>query len=221
MICRAAVGAEVAPVDPNCAGQAQIFVGFPVFIDVARPGCRGSVSGDPAEYAGRLGLHGADEHAAQPGERHVSCSTSGRRIAKGNTKLLGTRTITCDNAHATKPFGAIDTPEQGGVASGGLCQLRVGADAAAEDDSDRRLDDHRARRRRVGRDGELQPLPLGHRGAFPGCNNTNGAIGFRVIDTTTLANGTHTIVVGRERQPGSERRESGVVSSRCRMVRRR
>ena len=29
---------------------------------------------------------------------------------------------------------------------------------------------------------------------FPGLNNTNGAIGFRVLDTTTLTNGTHTIV---------------------------
>ena len=37
MICRAAVGAEVAPVDPNCGGAAQIFVGFAVFIDGARP----------------------------------------------------------------------------------------------------------------------------------------------------------------------------------------
>ena len=30
-------------------------------------------------------------------------------------------------------------------------------------------------------------------GLFPGLNNTNGAIGFRVIDTTTLTNGAHTI----------------------------
>ena len=28
MICRAAFGAEVAPVDPNCGGAAQIFVGL-------------------------------------------------------------------------------------------------------------------------------------------------------------------------------------------------
>ena len=32
--------------------------------------------------------------------------------------LLGTNTITCDNAHATKPFGTIDFPSQGGVISG-------------------------------------------------------------------------------------------------------
>ena len=37
MICRSAFGAEVAPVDPNCGGAAQIFVGLPVFIDGARP----------------------------------------------------------------------------------------------------------------------------------------------------------------------------------------
>ena len=36
----------------------------------------------------------------------------------GHTTLLGTRTMTCANASATKPFGAIDTPTQGGVASG-------------------------------------------------------------------------------------------------------
>ena len=29
-----------------------------------------------------------------------------------------TRTITCDNANAVKPFGAIDTPDQGGTVSG-------------------------------------------------------------------------------------------------------
>ena len=36
MICRAAVAGEVAPIDPNCAGAAQIFVGFGVFVDGAR-----------------------------------------------------------------------------------------------------------------------------------------------------------------------------------------
>ena len=34
---------------------------------------------------------------------------------EGNQKLLGSRTITCTNAAATTPFGAIDTPAQGEV----------------------------------------------------------------------------------------------------------
>ena len=38
--------------------------------------------------------------------------------ADGHTTLLGTKTITCDNADATSPFGAIDTPGQGDVVSG-------------------------------------------------------------------------------------------------------
>ena len=37
---------------------------------------------------------------------------------EGHGVLLGTRTMTCANASATLPFGTIDTPLQGGVASG-------------------------------------------------------------------------------------------------------
>ncbi|MCP4147777.1 MAG: hypothetical protein GY757_08495 [bacterium] len=37
---------------------------------------------------------------------------------EGNIKSLGTKTITVDNENAVKPFGAIDTPAQGGSASG-------------------------------------------------------------------------------------------------------
>ena len=37
---------------------------------------------------------------------------------KGKSTTLGEKTFTCDNAHAVKPFGAIDTPEQGGTAWG-------------------------------------------------------------------------------------------------------
>ena len=36
-ICRAAVAGETAPVDANCGGNAQIFVGTGVFIDGSRP----------------------------------------------------------------------------------------------------------------------------------------------------------------------------------------
>ncbi len=38
--------------------------------------------------------------------------------AAGNSLDLGTRTITVDNAHASKPFGTIDTPAQGATISG-------------------------------------------------------------------------------------------------------
>lgn len=37
---------------------------------------------------------------------------------EGNVRLLGMRTITCANSTATTPFGAIDTPAEGGVVAG-------------------------------------------------------------------------------------------------------
>ena len=43
-------------------------------------------------------------------------------------------------------------------------------------------------------------------GMFPGYANSNGAIGYIPLNTTTLANGTHTIVLGRHRQPRQHRR---------------
>src|SRR6185295_914857 len=36
----------------------------------------------------------------------------------GHTVLIGSRTFTCNNAAAIKPFGAIDTPDQGETISG-------------------------------------------------------------------------------------------------------
>lgn len=38
--------------------------------------------------------------------------------AEGNDVPLGTKTINVDNENAVKPFGAIDTPKQGGTADG-------------------------------------------------------------------------------------------------------
>ena len=55
MICRAAFGAEVAPVDPNCGGAAQIFVGFAVFIDGARPDVAAAYPAHPVNTKRRLG----------------------------------------------------------------------------------------------------------------------------------------------------------------------
>ena len=113
---------------------------------------------------------------------------------EGHTTLLGSKAITCDNAHATTPFGTIDTPSQGGTASGAsFVNFGWALTPLPADDSD---------------DGStlsvlVDGVPLGHptynqyrsdvAGAFPGYNNSNGAVGFRVIDTTALSNGVHTI----------------------------
>ena len=103
--------------------------------------------------------------------------------------------MSCANASATKPFGAIDTPEQGGVATGGAFVNFGWALTPLP--------------KTIPTDGSsitvlVDGVPVGTAdynharpdiaGLFPGLNNTNGAIGFRVLDTTALTNGTHTIV---------------------------
>jgi hypothetical protein len=106
--------------------------------------------------------------------------------------LLGTRTITCANATSILPFGTIDTPAQGAIASGNACQLRLGLDAQPKI---------------IPFDGStivvfVDGVPVGNplyatsarisrRSSRAG--ELNGAIGVRTLDTTTLTNGLHTI----------------------------
>jgi hypothetical protein len=102
--------------------------------------------------------------------------------------------MACANASATLPFGTLDTPVQGGAASGAnfvnfgwvltpmpktipfdgstIHVIVDGVDVGTADYNHARPD--------------IQA-------AFPGFNNTNGAIGFRILDTTLMTNGLHTI----------------------------
>ena len=117
MICRAAFGAEVAPINPNCAGTAQIFVGFAVFIDGARPDVAGGFPGFPANTRAGWGFMVLTNMLPSQGNGTFQFFMWAQD-REGHAFLLGTRTMTCANASATLPFGAIDTPEQGGLASG-------------------------------------------------------------------------------------------------------
>jgi hypothetical protein len=116
---------------------------------------------------------------------------------EGHRVLLGSRTITCDNAHAIRPFGAIDTPTQGGTASGAAYvnfgwALTPTANQIPVDGSTIMV--------------YIDGVPVGHpsynqfRGdiasLFPGRPNSGGAVGFLTLDTTTLADGVHTIAWG-------------------------
>ena len=113
MICRAAFGAEVAPIDPNCAGAAQIFVGFAVFIDGARPDVQAAYPMMPVNTKAGWGFMVLTNMLPSQGNgTYLFFMYAQDR--DGHTRLLGTRTMTCANASATKPFGAIDTPTQGG-----------------------------------------------------------------------------------------------------------
>ena len=112
----------------------------------------------------------------------------------GRETVLGTKTITVDNANAVKPFGAIDAPEQGGSASGNKYRnngwaLTPTPNTIPKDGSTIN----------VFIDGTLVGKATYNlyradiASLFPGYNNTDGSWGYLDIDTTAYGNGVHTI----------------------------
>jgi hypothetical protein len=114
--------------------------------------------------------------------------------AEGNEVTLGTKTITVDNANAVKPFGAIDTPPQGGTASGTDFRnqgwvLTPQPNAIPTDGSTINV--------------FVDGVEPGHptynvyradiATLFPGYANSDGAMAYFDFDTTAYANGVHTI----------------------------
>lgn len=113
---------------------------------------------------------------------------------EGNETTLDSKTITIDNANAVKPFGAIDTPEQGGTASGGNFVnwgwvLTPQPNKIPEDGSTINV--------------YVDGVNIGHptyniyrsdvAALFPNYVNSNGAIGYFYLDTTAFENGVHTM----------------------------
>jgi hypothetical protein len=112
----------------------------------------------------------------------------------GGQTDLGTRTIVVDNAHASKPFGTIDTPGQGDTISGNA-YVNFGW-ALTQNPFCIPNDGHTLN---VFIDGVMLGHPTYNQKRsdiatlFPGLCNSNGGVGFFYIDTTKLANGVHTI----------------------------
>ena len=113
---------------------------------------------------------------------------------EGKQTTLGSKTITVDNAHAAKPFGAIDTPGQGETIGGsayvnfGWALTPTPAKIPVDGSSMYVFIDGSA----VGNVVYNSPRP-DIDSLFPGYANTGGAVGHLYLDTTTLTNGMHTI----------------------------
>jgi hypothetical protein len=116
---------------------------------------------------------------------------------EGNHTLLGRRTVTLDNANATKPFGTIDEPAQGLTVSGtilnrGWVLTPVGKMIPLDGTTIK-----------VYVDGTLvgpvttynMPRP-DVKAYFPGLANSDGPEARLMIDTTQFADGVHTIAWG-------------------------
>ena len=195
-ICRAAFGAEVAPLDPNCGGAAEIFVGFAVFIEGARPDVAAAFPTYPLSTRAGWGFMLLTNTLPNQGNGTYQVRMRAQD-REGTWFVLGTRTMTCANASGTLPFGTLDTPLQGGTASG-ISYINFGW-ALTPLPKTIPIDGSTIR---VMVDGvDVGPADYNHprsdiQGLFPGLNNTNGAIGFRILDTTLMDNGLHTISWG-------------------------
>jgi hypothetical protein len=196
----ASVGIWREPVVRETASpNALVFIGNGVFVAGARPDVQTTYPNAPFNYragwgyllltnflpnsggSGALGNGTYKLHA-------IAVNTAGQAFD------LGTRSITVDNAHASKPFGTIDTPIQGGAVSGSAYvnfgwALTQNPNAIPVDGSTITV--------------ILDGVAVGHptynqfrsdiASLFPGLANSNGAVGFYYIDTTQLTNGLHTI----------------------------
>ena len=100
-----------------------VFVGDAIFVPGARPDVESTYPNAPSNYQAGWGYmlltnmlpnNGGSAGLGNGTYNLHAIATN----AAGTMQDLGTRTITVDNAHASKPFGTIDTPAQGGTVSG-------------------------------------------------------------------------------------------------------
>jgi hypothetical protein len=194
-VCRQPVAGEGLTPQPLCGGEAQIYVGSAILIEGARPDVQAAFPTYP--MAGRAGWGFMVLTNMLPSQGNGTYQFSMyAQDQESHFSLLGTRTMTCTNAQAMRPFGTIDTPGQGETVSGtfinfgwaltpqpkiipvGGTTITVLVDGVARGNVT--YNHERA---------DIESL-------FPGYRNTegpNGAVGFRVIDSRTLSDGLHTI----------------------------
>ncbi|MCU0289809.1 MAG: SBBP repeat-containing protein, partial [Acidobacteria bacterium] len=98
-------------------GESPVYIGDALFVEGARPDIETAYPGYPMNYRAGWGYM-LLTHFLPGGGNGTFILQAAAVDAEGQQVILGARTINADNAHAVKPFGAIDTPTQGGIASG-------------------------------------------------------------------------------------------------------
>jgi hypothetical protein len=174
-------------------GENRLYIGDAVFVEGARPDVKNDYSSYPYHYKGGWGYMLLSNFLPGGGNGNytlVAVAYDGN----GKETLLGSRTINCDNSHAVKPFGAIDTPAQGATVSGSAF-INFGWALTPQPNT-------------IPFDGStidvyVDGVNIGHpvynnyrediATLFPGYANSNGAVGHFSLDTTAYDDGVHTI----------------------------
>lgn len=169
------------------------YIGDAVFIEGARPDVEDSYPYKPANYQAGWGYMMLTNFLPNGGNGSYTIRAVATDV-EGHEVTLGEKTIFCDNANVVKPFGAIDTPPQGGTASGSSF-INWGWALTPQPNH-------------IPYDGStinvyVDGVKIGHpnyniyrkdiNDLFPDYVNSNGAVGHFNLDTTGYADGIHTI----------------------------
>ncbi|NIM13263.1 MAG: hypothetical protein GTO45_14215 [Candidatus Aminicenantes bacterium] len=174
-------------------GNDKVYIGDAIFVEGARPDVEQAYPNYPNNYKGGWGYMLLTNFLPNNGNGIFTIHAIATDM-EGNHVTLGTKTILVDNANAFKPFGAIDTPTQGGTASG-RSFINWGWVLTPQPNY-------------IPTDGStikvyVDGVNIGHpiyniyradiANLFPGYSNSYGAIGYFYLDTTAYENGVHTI----------------------------
>ncbi|MCK5145224.1 T9SS type A sorting domain-containing protein [bacterium] len=171
-------------------GGGLIYIGDAVFVEGIRPDIEAAFPEYPNNSSAGWGYMLLTNYLPDGTYTLYAIATDG----EGNQATIGSVAITIDNASAVKPFGNIDVPASGGMATGSSYivwgwALTPQPNTIPTDGSTIKI--------------WVDGVPLGNpiyniyrediATQFPGYNNSNGAVFYFYLDTTPYTNGTHTI----------------------------
>ena len=174
-------------------GGSRVYIGDALLVEGARPDIETAFPGYPNNSRAGWGYMMLTHFLPNSGNGTFTLYAV-VKDSGGHEVTLGSKTITCDNINAVKPFGAIDTPIQGGIAAGSSFRnhgwvLTPMPNKIAEDGSTIHV--------------YVDGVALGHpvynvyrsdiAALFPGYANSQGAHAYFDFDTTAYTNGVHTI----------------------------
>ena len=171
----------------------KVFIGKGLQVEGTRPDVEQAYSTYPMSYRAGWGYMLLTNMLPNNGNGTFVLHAYSKDTA-GHEVYLGSKIITCDNAHAVKPFGAIDTPFQGGEASG-TAYRNQGWVLTPQPN-------------KIPMDGSTITVYIDGKkigtvkynifrsdiaALFPDYANSSGALAYRQIDTTAYESGLHTI----------------------------
>jgi len=187
------IGMQSVKIYRGTSSADRVFIGDAVFVPGARPDVESAYPNYPQNRRAGWGYMMLTNFLPNGGNGDFTLLAYGTDLT-GHEVLLGTKAVFVDNASAVLPFGAIDTPPQGGTASGSG-YYNFGWALTPQPNS-------------IPTSGStiwvwVDGYPLGnpsynnYRGdiatLFPGYANAGGAVGFYILNTTAYVDGFHTI----------------------------